>query len=330
MLQKSLLTLGGVVSQGVHTLGRIPYAIARGFRAVGQGIAGAFLGVVNAIDRFFRTLVRGIAGAFRAVGQGIARFFRSVVNTITGAFRALGRGIARLFRSVVNAITGAFRALGRGIARLFRSVVNAITGAFRALGRGIARAFLAVVHKPEQAIQRFRVSFDQAVYRFRPTTLTLSIESGMIRVVAFKGHEVVAWKSASLEEAPDGQDEGDEPLQNRSSPLRTVLEEMPVGRARLLTDLPIYGSLIRHLRLPKVRRSYLDEMVLSEVLETLPFEQDEVDIRWHLRQDQTDTEAFAVAVPKSNIDGQVQLIKEAGLSPSAAYPESTDGQGWTT
>ena len=60
-------------------------------------------------------------------------------------------------------------------------------------------------------------------------------------------------------------------------------------------------------------------MIVSEVLETIPFEREEVDISWQLRQDSEGQEVFAIAVPKGHLDSHVQLVREADLSPSAAY-----------
>ena len=118
------------------------------------------------------------------------------------------------------------------------------------------------------------------------------------------------------------EDASDAPVGD-TGPLGGLLKEMPAGRARLVTDMPIYAPLIRQLYLPKVSGRYRQQMILSEVLETIPFEPEEVDVSWQLRQDSEGEEAFAIAVPKEHMDSQVRIVKEANLSPSATYTKAT-------
>ena len=330
-----------------------------------NAITSVFRGIVNAITSVFRGIVNAITSVFRGIVNAITSVFRGIVNAITSVFRGIVNGhhqrlpghrqrpspapfaasstpspapsgasstpspapsgasstpITSAFRGIVNAITSAFRGIVNAITSTFRGIVNAIRGAVRATFQGIGRLF-----------HRLRIGLDRMAFRFRATTLTLSVENGVVRAVAFKGRNVIAWTAASLEDPANQEEETGEPTvedasaapTGDTSPLRRLMQEMPARRSRLVTDMPIYAPLIRQLHLPKVSGRYRQQMILSEVLETIPFEPEEVDVSWQLRKDLEGEEAFAIAVPKGHVESQVGLIKEANLSPSAAYTKAT-------
>ena len=191
----------------------------------------------------------------------------------------------------------------------------------RRIGFAVRVAVGAVVQGVYRPFQQLRKGLDRLAFRLRPATLTLSLENGVMRAVAFKGRDVIAWTAASLD-SPSGHEEAGSPSSEKASDaptgdtvqLRRFLKEMPSGRSRVVTDMPMYAPLIRQLHLPKVSGRYRQQMILSEVLETIPFEPEQVDVAWQLRQDSEGEEAFAVAVPKGHVDSQLGIVKEASTS----------------
>ena len=61
---------------------------------------------------------------------------------------------------------------------------------------------------------------------------------------------------------------------------------------------------------------------MAEVVRSIPFPQDEVDIKWQLLKGDTAQQAMAIAVQKRAVDQHVQRLKQAGKSPSAAYSQA--------
>ena len=154
-------------------------------------------------------------------------------------------------------------------------------------------------------------------------TTTLTVEKGVARIVVFDGNEVVAWGLAN----PDSdlrkllgigaQDE------NYPSRLQGLVEEIQLRRARIVTDLPLYTPLLRRFQLPKFKSKYLDPVIVSEVLETIPFDEKEVDVAWQYRQNDGGNEVFATAVPKSVVDSHIEVLRGLSIQPSAAYSRGT-------
>ena len=101
-----------------------------------------------------------------------------------------------------------------------------------------------------------------------------------------------------------------------------LLRELRAKRARLVTDLPLYIPLVRHLRLPQLKRRFLVSVVMSEVTGAIPFAQEEVDIKWQIIKSDTGSSAMAIAVQKGVVDAHVQRMKEAGKGPSSTYSQA--------
>ena len=101
-----------------------------------------------------------------------------------------------------------------------------------------------------------------------------------------------------------------------------LLRELRAKRARLVTDLPLYIPLVRHFRLPQLKRRFLDSVVMSEVTGAIPFAQEEVDIKWQIIKSDTGSSAMAIAVQKGVVDAHVQRMKEAGKGPSSTYSQA--------
>ena len=66
----------------------------------------------------------------------------------------------------------------------------------------------------------------------------------------------------------------------------------------------------------------MEPMIISEVLEAIPIDRKEVDISWHLEKGQDEQSVFAVTLPKDRVDSQVQLARDSGLVPAAAYSKA--------
>lgn len=178
-----------------------------------------------------------------------------------------------------------------------------------------------------------RVSFS-SMYR----TVTLSVEKDLIRVAVFKGDKITAWGTAPLSWAPGELEAANHPEpENEKPPLHALLEELGIRtggrlrglldqagirRGRVVMDFSLYTTLMRHLQVPKVTGRYLEPMIISEVLDAIPFERKEVDISWRLVKGQNEQSVFAVTLPKDRVDTQVRLVRDSGLIPAAAYSKA--------
>jgi hypothetical protein len=170
--------------------------------------------------------------------------------------------------------------------------------------------------------------------------VTVSLEKDVIRVVTFKGKRVTGWKTTDISQRRQsaGLEDGTTIEGPSASPLQSTLDELGVKyggrlwktldkvgfrRGRVVMDLSLYTTLMRHLQIPKVRLRYLEAVVVSEVQESLPFSKEEVDISWQLHQDEEGQSVYAIALPKQRVDSQVELVKESGLIPAAAYSKAS-------
>jgi Tfp pilus assembly protein PilN len=161
----------------------------------------------------------------------------------------------------------------------------------------------------------------------RRRTMTLTVENGVVRVVVFQGKSVIAWGVANPEEDFKPVGAGFKPaptdlgaLDDGYAPrLYALLKELHFRRLRLVTELPLYAPLIRHLRLPRIRRRFLPSVVSSEVLQLIPFSADEIDLTWQASPKEGGQDVFATAVPKRVVDEHVRVLKEAYLRPRATY-----------
>ena len=179
-------------------------------------------------------------------------------------------------------------------------------------------------------IVRLACAVDNLVRR---TTLTISIEESVVRMVVFRGREVVAWKSAWIGDefgpldGPGNAHAGALRGQVTPSLLKWVIQGADRGHWRIVVDLPAYTSLIRNLTLSKMGRRYLGPIVESELLESLPFSKNEVDMSWCARPspglNNGRLEVFALAVPRWEMERTAGLLCDSGISPSAAYAKST-------
>lgn len=204
---------------------------------------------------------------------------------------------------------------------------------------------------PRTGLAALAAGLREEFHRLRhPRTVTFCVENGVIRTVVFEGNEVVAWGMSDPHEELVKLDsavaDGSQPTEGdardeaqaaeagtanggtpsvgwRPARLRALFDEVHIHRGRLVTDLPIYTPLIRYLRMPRVGRRYLQQVILSEVLDSIPFSAEEVDITWRLRRAEKGQEVVAVAVPKAAMDSQVQAVRQASMRPAATYSKAT-------
>ena len=172
----------------------------------------------------------------------------------------------------------------------------------------------------------FRNLREDVVMRRRRRILTLTVENGITRAVVFEGPEVVAWGIADPADLNGSSDEDDSSAQDApdddGEQVGMLLSGLRAQRSRFVTELPLYVPLVRHLRLPEIRKRYLDAVVATEVSGSIPFEQDEVDIKWNLMPDTKDNEVMAIAVQKQVIDAHVDRLKQAGMGPAATFSQA--------
>jgi hypothetical protein len=153
---------------------------------------------------------------------------------------------------------------------------------------------------------------------------TVTIEGGVARVVVLRGREVITWGTIYLpkevleEAGADGHGDGIPPAR-----LRAFLDRFNLVRGRLVTDLPLHAPLARRIQLAKIKgKTYLPDVVLSEVLETVPFSAAEADVKWvHRKREGGGYDVYGTAVRKSPVDRRVRLLKDAGKQPLAAYAQ---------
>lgn len=152
--------------------------------------------------------------------------------------------------------------------------------------------------------------------------VTVSLDGDVVRVVVLQGRRVISWATASAEQHPENGHAGDPAGGRYSECLRHLWKQLKIRGGRVVIDLPFQAPLIRYLHLPKMPKRYVNQSVVPEVAETIPFAIDEMDVSWQVYKNGTGSDVFAVAVAKRDVDTQVKLIKEANISPRAAYSKA--------
>lgn len=152
--------------------------------------------------------------------------------------------------------------------------------------------------------------------------LTISEENGILRAVAFRGWRVLAWGTA-IPEPAGNQDQASAPAEvAQADRLRALLRALAVRPDGVVADLPFLAPLLRRLALPKVDRHYVAQVAHSELMQTLPFAAEGVDVAWRARPKGTGYEVFATAVPKAAVDQRFQMLKGAKLRPLGVYSKA--------
>ncbi|MCH8206026.1 MAG: hypothetical protein IH956_03375 [Chloroflexi bacterium] len=177
------------------------------------------------------------------------------------------------------------------------------------------RASLAVRRYANEAA----VSLSEMI---RPLTITLSFEDDVLRMLVIRGRQVVAWGTAAPEDGPLRKEGTDRRPEHYAASIRQFLQAHGIRRCRVVTELPLYSSMLRHLDLPDIPKGFLEQVVTSEVEETIPFNAGEVDIAWRVRREGSEQKLFAIAVPKAVMDDHVRVLDEAGFRPTATYSKA--------
>lgn len=190
-------------------------------------------------------------------------------------------------------------------------------------------------YPPEQTVSPVSGWAPPSGFRYRLSQMfsrrkiTISLDKDVIRVVVFRGRKVLAWGTAQMrdsdtdEEKDREQDTVSREGESTAERLSTLLRHLGVQRGRVVTDLPLHAPLMRHLQLPKMRRRFRDDVVKSEIMETIPFSEEQVDLAWQARSSGQGHDVFAIAVSKSEMASQIRLLTDAGLRPRAAYAKAT-------
>ena len=155
---------------------------------------------------------------------------------------------------------------------------------------------------------------------FKGRRVTISLDTDVIRVVVSKGREIIAWGSVQVENPALV---GDEPGEKPAERLKALLADLGAGRSRVITDLLLNAALTRHMQLPKMRRRYIEQVVLLELQETTPFALDEMDLTWQARNNGTDHDILAVTTSRETVDNHVRAMAEAGVRARVVFSKAT-------
>ena len=323
-----------IINGVTWTVRTVVHAITSTVRAVVNGIVATVTAIVNAIKSAALAIVHGIVQTvlavvhsitwtYRTITHGIAQTVLAVVHSITWTYRTITHGIAQTVLAVVHSIVWAYRTITHGIVQGVLGVVHAITWTYRTIVHAIAQFIRTVVNAITNAGRRAAGAYGSFVQSMRGHTLTLSLDDGGARLVIFHGNQVVAWDQGRWDSPSDEAESEASPMARGAAHLRELLAELKIRRGRMVTDLPLYAPLVRQFQLPKVRGRYLEPMVVSEVLDTIPFAREEVDISWRSDKRREGQDILAVAVPRQRVDSQVRFAKDAGLPPKAAYSKAS-------
>ena len=274
----------------------------------------------------FRTTGRMLYSGAR----GVVRTCIAVIKEITGSVRTVGRGFRRI-------IHGTDAVIAFGISSTWKALLRFLSRARHAVATGLVHAaklaampFILIYRLPRRAasfgVARFRAIF----LNLSSTAMTLSMEDGHARLLVLKGSRVVAWRAGRIAQRPkeaDGDSEHSDG-KNKSeksgfNPLESLFEGLPARSKRVVADLPLHVPLLRHVPLPEVKSRYLKGIVDNEVLDSVPFAADELDIRWKIETVGDSKEASVIAVPSDRMDEQARIVRDAQLAQSAVYPKAS-------
>ena len=302
--------------------------------ATGRMVYGSARGIVQAIGRVCVDIGNKVVGGIRVIAHGIQSTIHSTGAAFTSAFRSLINGIVQVSHNIAVGILP----VGRATLGLMRRTQRLIATLAIVAAKVAAMPFTAIYRAAKRfagTIGRFiGLRYRAFVFNLASTTMTLSLEEGQARLLVLKGDRIIAWRSGQIAQPPDepAEDPNEDPADANAdeeeveapafNPLGSLLEGLPARSKRVITDLPLYIPLLRHVPLPDVKGRYLREIVNAEILDSVPFAADEVDIRWRIEQGDDIREASVVAVPRDRMDGQVGIVRDSKLAPSAVYPKA--------
>ena len=316
--------------------------VAFPFQAASRMLYRGARGIVRAVWRVYAATRDGIVTGILATGRGIRR-------TVLGT----GSAIAWVFRSLINAVTKTRQLIAIGIFFVGPALLSSMgwTRHMTAAGaiiaaRLAAMPFVAVYRATGSLARRagifIGIRYRAFVFGLASTTMTLSVEDGHARLLVLKGDRIIAWRSGQIAEPPEepaAVPEATTELRPKVAsldeigpearaealvfnPLGSLLEGLPARSKKVITDLPLYVPLLRHIPIPDVKGRYLKEIVTAEVLDSVPFAQDEVDIRWRIEQGDGIREASVIAVPRDRMNAQIRTVRDSQLATSAVYSKA--------
>lgn len=150
---------------------------------------------------------------------------------------------------------------------------------------------------------------------FGKRKVTIDFDGRILRVLETKGKKVLKWDSAAL--TPELMDQGliNDP-QGVGEGLSTFLTERKISKRRVVTSISGYRSVSRVLSLPKVKTKSLEETVRRKAKQEMPLPLDETYLSWQeVNSDNEHIGVYALAVPRSIIDNQVETLRVAGIKP---------------
>ena len=325
-----------VVVRSAYTLTLV--AVGSVWTLIFRRSASAVVGLVRGVTGFGSHIPRrtAVAPSPRPVSEsrGLPNSDNPVPKAVKPSPFARIRAINRVGPACLVAVKAGvifpIRYAGISMRRAAGAVTASLLSGFRAFEGLLVWTFVRPAKIAFSIIARLPRSVNRLV---RTTVLTISIEDAAVRMVVFRGRQVVAWKSAWIGDefgplAGSGSAEAGE-LRHQVTPalIKRVIQGAERGHGKIVVDLPAYTSLIRNLTLTKVGRRYLGPIVESELLESLPFGKNQVDLSWCSRPSTGLTdgqlEVFALAVPKAETERTTGLLVDSGISPSRAYAKST-------
>jgi len=160
------------------------------------------------------------------------------------------------------------------------------------------------------------------------TAMTLSMEDGYARLLVLKKNRIIAWNSGQIAQPstePDMDADGSPVIAGTGAfnPLGPLLEGLTTRTKKVVVDLPLHVPLLRHVQVPDVKRRYFRDIVNTEVLDSVPFTADEVDIKWLIAPGEDSREASVVAVPRDRMDELARTVRDSNLAQTAVYPKAS-------
>ncbi len=180
------------------------------------------------------------------------------------------------------------------------------------------------LHKASRQIRATAASLlGLAAHGFQRQLVTIDVDDRVARIVIIKKTTVVAWATAPLADGPlTSGDTSEARPPTAASQLKDILNSLPVQSGRVVSCLPHQNSLSRRLSMPQIGKRYLNQVAVSEILETLPFLENEVDIGWQIQNAKEGRQVLAVAAPKTAVDEHVRLLAAAQLQSVTVYPRA--------
>lgn len=152
---------------------------------------------------------------------------------------------------------------------LLRQVAMALLEGSYLLAQTVAGGLLSV-QKAARAVERV----------LRRRTVTVVLTDAYLKVVVLRGSRVLSWGEVRVVEDDSAACEEDHSGGSWTDSLSPLLRKLEAGRHRLVFEVPLSATIMRSFDLPRIGRKYLGQVVESEVLESVPFSADQVDVTW--------------------------------------------------